>query len=144
MNTKVPEGHKTSSQDDEKHHKTHKLIIPGRLPSMNEIIKASKAHYGQYSGMKNKFTNLVAMEARKQKIPVMKSVDVQITWYCKNKRIDPDNTASGVKFLLDGLVKAGRLPDDGFKHIGGIRHLFEVDKQNERVEVVLEEIEKVG
>lgn len=119
----------------------HKLIIPGRLPSMNEIIKASKSHYLSYNSMKNKFTNLVAMQARKQNIPVMQSVDVTITWYCKNKRIDPDNTASGVKFLLDGLVKAGKLPNDGFKNIGGIRHLFEIDKQNERVEVILEPIE---
>lgn len=120
----------------------HKLIIPGRLPSMNEIIKASKSHYGQYNSMKSKFTNLVAMHARNQNIPVMQSVDVSITWYCKNRRQDPDNIAAGgCKMILDGLVKAGKLPNDGFKNIGGIMHRFAIDKQNERVEVVLEEVD---
>ncbi|HEX7065894.1 MAG TPA: Holliday junction resolvase [Bacillales bacterium] len=105
---------------------------------MNQIIAASKSHYGQYSSMKNKFTNMVAMHAKKQELPVFERVSVTITWYCKKKRQDPDNIATGEKFILDGLVKAGKLPNDVWKQFKELKHHFEVDK-NERVEIILKE-----
>lgn len=39
----------------------------------------------------------------------------------KDRRKDPDNLLSGaIKCLLDGLVKAGVLPNDGQRQIRGI------------------------
>jgi len=105
---------------------------------MNEIIAASKRHHMQYSSMKNIYTNLVAREAQRQKVPVFDRVSVKITWFCKDKRHDPDNIASGEKFILDGLVKAGRLPNDGWKQIDSLSHYFEVDQENPRIEIELE------
>jgi len=117
-----------------------KLIIQGSLPTMNEIIAASKRHHMQYSNMKGIYTDLVAMEATRQKLPVFDRVAVKITWYCKDRRQDPDNIASGEKFLLDGLVKAGKLENDGWKQINSLSHFFEVDKDNPRIEVELERV----
>ena len=38
----------------------NKIIIPGKMPGFNDIIKAAKSHYHQYNNMKRENTNLVA------------------------------------------------------------------------------------
>mgnify|MGYP002083607042 FL=1 len=47
--------------------------------------------------------------------------------------------AGGLKMILDGLVVAGVIKNDGWSEIGSINNHFEVDKDNPRVEVVLKE-----
>lgn len=116
-----------------------KLVIPGTLPTMNEIVEASKQHWSKYSKMKHTYTDLVAWKAKT--LPVLGKVDVVITWYCKNRRMDKDNIMAGQKFIFDGLVAVGRLENDGWKQIGDITHRFRVDKHNPRVEVELREVE---
>lgn len=112
-----------------------KFIIPGELPTMNEIVKVSKAHHMAYSNMKKDYTALVMMNAKG--LDKVEYADFEITWYCKNKRKDKDNIMAGQKFIFDGLVKAGVLDNDGWGQIGDISHSFEVDKDNPRIEVVL-------
>lgn len=116
------------------------LIVPGELPTMNEIVKVSKAHYGAYANMKRKYTNLVAGHAKG--MPVIQRANLCITWYCKSRRKDPDNISTGIKFLLDGLVTAGVLENDGWAQIGEILHTFEIDKKNPRVEVEINAVEE--
>jgi len=112
------------------------FTVPGTLPALNEIIKASKSHHMAYANLKKDYTALVMIHAQKLK-PVDRA-DFEITWYCKDRRKDPDNVAGGgLKMLLDGLVKAKILKDDGWSQIGSITHKFEIDKTNPRVEVVL-------
>lgn len=112
-----------------------KFVIQGQLPDMNEIIKASKSHYGAYSSMKKKYTEIVAWSAIN--LPIIESADFEIVWYCKNKRKDKDNIRAGLKFILDGIVQAGKLENDGWKQVGDISDRFEVDKNNPRIEVII-------
>ena len=115
-----------------------KLVIPGELPSLNEIIDAAKTHYGKYSTMKRNNTEAISWPAKQ--LPCYEAVELEITWYCKNKRKDPDNIAAAVKFIYDGLVEAGRLKNDGWKENKGWTNHFEVDKENPRVEIVIKEV----
>lgn len=115
-----------------------KLVIPGTLPSMNEIVAASKRHHMQYSIMKKQYTQLVKLHA--MKLPKIDRADFVITWYCQDKRKDKDNVIAGTKFLLDGLVEAKVIPNDGWKEVGDITHKFEVDKDKPRVEVEVLEV----
>jgi Holliday junction resolvase RusA-like endonuclease len=110
-----------------------KLTIPGTLPTENEIINASKAHWTVYRDLKQTHDDLVVLYARK--LPELKYADYIITWYCPNKQKDKDNIIAGQKFIFDGLQKAGKIKNDGWKEIGTITHRFEVDKQNPRVEI---------
>lgn len=107
--------------------------IPGKLPTMNEIIAKSKQHYGAYSKMKKKYTELVKENAGH--LPPIDKSDFVITWYCENKRIDPDNLAVGSKMIFDGLVEIGVMENDGWGNVNSITHFFEVDKVNPRIEV---------
>src|SRR5699024_6534688 len=80
-----------------------KIIIPGELPGMNEIIKASKSHYHAYNNMKRKHTEHIAWLAKAEG-KQYKKIDLEIIWICKNRRKDKDNIIAGTKFILDGLV----------------------------------------
>jgi Holliday junction resolvase RusA-like endonuclease len=119
-----------------------KLEIPGRLPGLNEIIDAAKDHFGAYARMKDEYTTMVAWLAKK--LPKYEKVALIITWYEPDRRRDPDNIMAGQKFILDGLVVAGTIPNDNQRHIQGIIHRFGVDKQNPRVEVEIIDMEKAS
>jgi len=121
--------------------KTDTIVIPGELPDLNQIIAESKNHWGSYSSLKKANTQLVAFctkQATKQKY---KKIDLEITWYCKDRRKDKDNImAGGLKMILDGLVVAGVIKNDGWSEIGSINNHFEVDKDNPRVEIKITEV----
>lgn len=110
-----------------------KFEIPGKLPGLNDIIAAAKSHYGEYAKMKETYTEMVTWLAKK--LPKFERVALIITWYEPDQRRDPDNIMAGQKFIMDGLVEAGTIPDDSQKYIQGIVHRFRVDKVNPRVEV---------
>ena len=120
--------------------KTDTVVIPGELPDLNQIISASKDHWGSYSSLKKTNTQIVAYCAKQATKRKYKKIDLDITWYCKNKRKDKDNIMAGTKFILDGLVMARIIQNDGWAHIGEIRHRFMVDKQDPRVEVRITEV----
>ena len=117
---------------------THKITIPGELPDLNTIIEVAKQHYGQYAKLKKENTESVAWIAKK--LPTMERIKLTCRWYCKDKRKDKDGIATGIKFILDGLVEAGIIANDGWKQIDSFGHEFYVDKQKPRVEVMIEEV----
>ena len=121
--------------------KTDTVVIPGELPDLNQIIAESKNHWGSYSSLKKANTQLVAFCTKQATKRRYKKIDLDITWYCKNKRKDKDNImAGGLKMILDGLVVAGVIQNDGWAHIGSINNHFEVDKDNPRVEIKITEV----
>ena len=116
------------------------LTIPGRLPGLNEIIDAAKRNPHEYARMKETCTAMVAWLAKK--LPSYEKVALVITWYEPDHRRDPDNIMAGQKFILDGLVAAGTIPNDSQKYVRGIVHRFKVDRKNPRVEVEIVDMEK--
>ena len=120
-----------------------KFEIPGRLPSLNEIIDAAKqgkGRYQPYALMKEEYTTMIGWLAKK--LPNFEKVALIITWYEPNSRRDPDNIMAGQKFILDALVQAGVIPNDSQKYIQGILHRFDVDRKNPRVKVEILDMEK--
>ncbi len=117
------------------------LIIPCELPALNEVIDKSKRHWSQYAKQKKQWTRFVALLARLNLKPVEEQVSLSITWVCKDRRRDPDNiVAGGRKIILDGLVEAGILSNDGWSQIRGFVDNFDVDNHRPRVEIVLNAI----
>ncbi len=119
-----------------------KLKIPGRLPGFNDIIDAAKRNLHEYARIKETYTAMVAWLAKK--LPPYEKVALVITWYEPDRRRDPDNIMAGQKFILDGLVAAGTIPNDSQKHIKGIVHRFRVDSKDPRVEVEIIDMEKTS
>lgn len=118
-----------------------KLTIIGTLPSLNEMINASKGNKYAYVKMKNDAIDLVQQSARIGKLPrITEKCDYAITWYCPNKRKDKDNVMCGQKYIFDGLQEGGYLSNDGWKQIGSVTHQFEVDQKNPRIEIEIREL----
>lgn len=116
----------------------NRITIPGEFPTMNQIIAKSKQHYAVYAKMKKKYTELVISHAAG--MDTIGKADFVFTWYCKDKRKDPDNIATGIKFLLDGLVEAGVMEGDGWGQVNSLTHTFQVDKNFPRVEIEIFEV----
>lgn len=120
------------------------LVLVGSFPSMNEIIAAAKKetnHYRPYAELKKIYTEVVEWTCKSQLKNIhLERVDLKIIWYCKDKKKDKDNIIAGEKFIIDGLVNAGIIPNDGWKNIGSITHEFDIDVRNPRVEVQITEV----
>lgn len=115
------------------------VFIPTRLPSLNEYINAERTNRFIAAKMKKEFTELVAFHCSKLK-PYSEPVWVSCTWHEPNQRRDLDNVYFGVKFLLDGIVKAGAIPDDSQKWVRAINNDIEiVDKKKVGVRIEIGE-----
>ena len=115
-----------------------KFTIPGRLPGLNEMTNANRANMYQGASLKKNAEKSIMAALMYQKLtPIHEPVYLRFNWVEPNKKRDKDNIASGRKFVLDALVKAGVLENDGWKHIIGFSDRFSVDKNNPRIEVEL-------
>ena len=121
-----------------------KFIIPGELPALNEIINMAKQKWS-YKDLKTAETDRVAWELTRQGAKRLqqftKPIAVTITWYCPNRRKDKDNILAGCKFIFDAMQDIGLIKNDGWNQIARIVPEFEVDKDNPRVEIEIEEVE---
>lgn len=111
--------------------------IPGRLPGANEYIGECRKNARAGGKLKKEATERVVVAAR-HLVPMQKGVQVSITWIESNMRRDRDNIRFGAKFVLDGLVQAGIIENDGWTWIEGISDTYRVNKTNPRVIVELE------
>ena len=120
--------------------KTDTFTIPGELPGLNEIIDMCKWHWGVYREIKQDNTDMIALIAKTKVKRKYEKINLDITWVCKNRRQDKDNIMAGTKFILDGLVSAGIIQNDGWAQVGRISHDWQVDKHNPRIEVTITEV----
>ena len=117
------------------------LIIKGALPGRNESEKAARSHWAVGAKLKKDNTDLVMWECKTQKIkPVQEKARVEITFYEKDMRRDSDNVYGGLKYILDGLVKAGVIKDDSRRYIDLYINPVELDRQNPRIEIKIKEL----
>lgn len=83
------------------------------------------------------------MAAQILALPVLSRITITYTVFPKTKRLCDVSNVCTVhdKFFCDALVELGRLPDDNYTFIPGIKYLFgEVDKVNPRVEIMIKEL----
>ena len=120
---------------------TQTFIIWGRLPGLNEIISADRAHAQVGARLKRETLDMVSLCIRTQRLkPVEKPIEIHYRFYEPNRRRDVGNVLAGAdKVIEDALVKCGILPDDGQKWVRNIVPWFGVDKENPRIEVELKE-----
>lgn len=117
------------------------FILEGRLPGLNEYIAAMNKSRWAGADMKRKWTNKVrdaAIEAHEPKHSGR--VIVKVRWVEKNRRRDKDNIRFGMKFVLDGLVKAGVIPNDSWDYVEKPDDEYAVDPDFPRVEVYVKEV----
>lgn len=118
--------------------KTQVFRIKGELTDLNTYIRAERSNKYKAAKIKEEETMRVALEAKASGLKrVDKPVAIIIRWETKNKKKDKDNIAFAKKFILDGLVKAGVLKDDGWEQVEYFLDFFGVDKNNPGVMVAI-------
>lgn len=102
------------------------VVIPIKVPSLNEYITACRTNYHKANNMKHKYQAEIGKYI--SSLPRMKKpVRIGFLWTEKNNRRDYDNISScGRKFILDAMVASGKLLDDNRKYVRGFSDDFEV------------------
>lgn len=101
----------------------------GRMPGLNEYVKQNRGKSGTFFGNKTKkfLTEDVMKTLAKYEFEKFTGeVVVEFHWVEINRKRDPDNFIFAKKFILDGMVKSGVIPNDGMKNIAGFTDTWEV------------------
>lgn len=94
--------------------------IKQRLPGQNKIIEKAKQAPEVYSSFKKEHTQIVADYIGLAGIEPVEALALTVIFCEKNRHRDPDNIMAGVKFILDGLVLAGIIKDDRWRHVWAV------------------------
>ena len=119
----------------------NKIEIPLRLPSLNEYIKASKVIKGKWNaGNQMKQDVQADIMFYLNKLPRFeKPIKIHFHWVEENKKRDLDNVCFAKKFILDAMVKAGKLKNDNRKYVNGFEDTFEYADESKVILEIEEE-----
>lgn len=121
---------------------TVRCEISMKLPSLNEYINACRSNRFQGGKMKKDLENDIGVYIAK--LPRFeKPVKIHFHWVEGNKRRDLDNVAFAKKFILDSMVKNGKLKDDNRKFVTAFTDTFEYSNET-KVILEITEGEKDG
>jgi hypothetical protein len=98
------------------------LTLMGQLPRMNAM--AGNQRKWAYHNMKKKAEQMIGTEILVQKLKPMAFAYFSFIWFEPNKKFNPDNIMSSQKFILDALVTAKILKNDGWSEVLGLAHQF--------------------
>lgn len=118
------------------------LVLRTPLVSLNEYINLCRRNKYQAAERKKDIEYSLVAEILQQSKgkKINQQAAFHFCWYAKNKKQDPDNICFAKKFVLDSIVTAGLIPNDGWKQVKGFQDDFFVDKENPRVEVEIKEV----
>jgi len=114
------------------------FTIKGSLAKLNDHDGANRANKFGGAALKKKNTDLVAAQCGPLK-PITGESIITFHWFVSGKH-DYDNVRFGAKYILDGMVKSGKLPNDSPKYIVGFGgdYFTKVEKGKEEVLVEID------
>lgn len=117
-----------------------RIEIPFRLPSLNQYINECRKN--RYAGANMKRTVEKDIGWYINLLPKYKKpIKIHFIWIEENKKRDLDNVCSAKKFILDSMVKAGKLKNDNRNYVTGFIDTFKYGKES-KVILEIEESEE--
>ena len=112
----------------------NKIEIPFRLPSLNNYINECRKN--RYGAARIKKEVEADISWYINKLPTYENpIKIHFHWVEENKRRDLDNVCFAKKFILDSMVKSGKLKNDNRNFVKGFMDTFEYGKESK---VILE------
>ena len=109
-----------------------------KLPSLNEYVNVCRRNPFEASRFKRETEDSIMYFTNR--LPVFKHpVFIHFHWMEKSRKRDLDNVAFAKKFILDALVRSGKLPDDNQKYVIGFMDTFETGKEDKVTITIKEE-----
>lgn len=103
----------------------YRAVIELKLPGLNEYITACRSNKYQAANLKKR-TEAEIMPYLRRLPRFERPVIIHFRWIEKDRRRDCDNICGGGrKFVLDAMVKAGVLKDDGRRYVKAFTDDFE-------------------
>lgn len=116
----------------------NKIEIPFRLPSLNQYINECRRNKFAGAKMKKNIENDIGYYINL--LPRYNNpIKIHFHWVEENKKRDLDNVCFAKKFILDSMVKAGKLKDDNRNYVSGFTDTFEYAKESKIVLEIEEE-----
>ena len=116
------------------------IEIPYKFPSFNEYVNACRKNRYAGANMKSKVEDDISYFINS--LPKFeKPIRIHFIWIEGNKKRDYDDICYAKKFVLDAMVKAGKLKDDNRKFVNGFQDDFFYAKETK---VILEIEENYG
>lgn len=101
-----------------------KYEIPLKLPSLNDYIRVCRSNKFQAAKYKADIEREIGLHLTKMP-RWAKPIRIHFHWIEATKRRDYDNIAASKKFILDAMVKYGKLQDDNRKNVYAFIDTFE-------------------
>lgn len=99
------------------------MYIEHKFTTLNEYVNAERSNKYIGAKIKREQTDIAYYSLLGTK-PIQTPTRLKFTWYCANKRSDLDNICFAKKYILDGMVKAGIIPNDNMRHIIGFEDIL--------------------
>ena len=119
---------------------THTIVIPTRRPIMTANDQR-RWHWTRVRDAKHAMQTEIWAHLKQAHIPTLTPpITVAATWYAPNHvRRDSDGLGPWMKAACDALVTANLIADDSWDYILGCSTAVRIDRDNPRIEIVLEE-----
>lgn len=111
-----------------------------KLPSLNEYINVCRTNKFKAAKFKADIEEQIGYFLLKMP-KYNKPIAIHFHWVEGSKRRDLDNVAFAKKFILDEMVKMGKLKDDNRKHVTAFTDTFSYGKETKVILEVKEVIE---
>ena len=111
-----------------------KVVIDMKLPSLNDYTRWCRSNKFLAANYKTKIEQEIGYFLTGMP-KWTKPIKIHFTWVEGNKRRDLDNVCFAKKFILDSMVKHGKLKDDNRKYVTAFTDSFEY---GDKTKVILE------
>lgn len=129
-----------TEKSSEKYSEKVTCEIRMKMPSLNEYVRICRANKYEASKYKKQMEHDIGYFIGR--LPRFENpVKIHFHWVEGNKKRDLDNIAFSKKFILDALVRYGKLKDDNRKCVVAFEDSFEYGKEF-KVVIEIEEVEK--
>lgn len=116
-----------------------KYEIPMKLPSLNDYINVCRSN--KYQAAKYKRDIEADIGFFLKKMPKWTNpIKINFLWIEGNKKRDLDNICFAKKFILDAMVRSGKLDNDNRKYVYAFTDTFTYSKDGKsKVILIIEE-----
>ena len=125
----------------------HTVISPLRVAKSkfkDWILNLNNYRNTHYQTLnKTKVNYKEAMDSQIKNLPKFSKIKLTYVLYPATKRLTDISNVCSIhdKYFCDALVEAGKLPDDDYTYVPSVTYTFgEIDKDNPRVEIKIEEL----
>ncbi|WP_182359535.1 hypothetical protein [Tomitella gaofuii] len=120
--------------------RTWVLVAELRKPPMT-ANEQRRATWRTMRAAKYEAGQLVWALAKRARVPRLRRARVDVVWHAPTRtRRDADALGPFLKATLDGLVQAGVLGDDDYRHVPRVGLGVEIDRARPRIEITITEL----